>query len=216
MLDAYSLKRIFRVNSDIFLRTLALIFTFSYFTAESARFGNTVLAANTILLQLINILAYGVDGFAFASESLVGKYMGARDKPNLKRTINYSFAWGMGLGLAFTIMFALFRGPILNLFTDNEQVVTLSMTYMPWVIIAPLTNSYGFIWDGIFIGATATAAMRNSMIFCAFLIFLPTYLLLREPLGNHSLWLALTLFMIMRGLTLKLYSKKFVYGAAGE
>lgn len=211
LLEPKSLKRIFVVNADIFLRTLGLIFTFSYFTAKSAEGGDTILALNSILLQLISLLAYGVDGFAFASESLVGKFIGAADKSNLKLAIKYSFFWGMGFGVVFAVTFAVFREPILKIFTDNADIVALSLIYMPWVILAPLINSYCFIWDGIFIGATATAPMRNSMLFCTFLIFLPAYFLLREPIGNHSLWLALTLFMIMRGVTLKWYAKKYIY-----
>lgn len=211
--ETVALKRIFNVNRDIFIRTLALIFAFSYFTAESAEFGNTLLAANSILLQLISLLAYGVDGFAFASESLVGRYIGAKDRDNLKRTIRYSFAWGIGLGLVFAIVYALFDKTILRIFTDQQNVIQAASEFMVWVMIAPLTNSFCFIWDGIFIGATATKPMRNSMLFCTFLIFLPTYLFLREPLGNHSLWLALTVFMIMRGLTLTLYARNHIYRA---
>lgn len=211
--EAAALKRIFNVNRDIFIRTLALIFAFSYFTAESAEFGSTLLAANSILLQLISLLAYGVDGFAFASESLVGRYVGAQDRENLNRTIRYSFAWGVGLGLVFAVVYALLDQSILRIFTDQKNVIKAASEFMVWVMIAPLTNSFCFIWDGIFIGATATKPMRNSMLFCTFLIFLPTYLLFREPLGNHSLWLALTVFMIMRGLTLTLYARHHIYRA---
>ena len=204
------MKRIFLFNSDIFIRTLGLIFTFSYFIAKSAEGGDIILAVNSILLQLINILAYGVDGFAFAAESLVGRYIGARDKLNLRKTINYSFAWGIGLGVFISLCFWLFDEPILRIFTDKEEIILLCMSYMIWIIIAPLTNSFCFIWVGIFIGATATEPMRNSMLFCTFAIFLPAYLLLRDSLGNHSLWLALTLFMIMRGVTLTWYARKYV------
>ena len=212
LLEARAVRRAFSVNGDIFLRTLGLIFTFSYFTAESAARGELVLAVNSILLQLINLLAYGVDGFAFAAESLVGRYLGARDARNLRRAVRYAFRWGMGLGAAFAVGFGLFREPILWIFTDKPAVVAEALVYMPWVIVAPLINSYCFIWDGIFIGATATAAMRNSMLFCTFLVFLPAYWLLQGTLGNHSLWLALTLFMIMRGVTLKRYSRRHVFG----
>lgn len=211
ILERLALRRIFGVNIDIFIRTLCLIFTFSFFTAMSAKHGETILAVNTILLQLITILAYGVDGFAFASESLVGKYIGARDEAKLRKTINYSFVWGIGLGIVVSIIFALFDESILRIFTDKEDIIRLAMTYMVWIVIAPLINSFAFIWDGIFIGATATAPMRNSMIFCTFGGFLPTYLLLKDALGNHSLWLALTLFMVLRGVTLTWYARKYLY-----
>ncbi len=214
ILEAKALKRIFVVNRDIFIRTLCLIFTFSYFTAKSAEGGNEILAVNSILLQLIFILAYGVDGFAFAAESLVGKYIGAKDKTNLSKTVKFSFLWGMGLAVIISIIYALSGEEILGLFTNKESIITLAMTYMIWIVIAPLIHSFCFIWDGIFIGATATAAMRNSMLICTLLIFLPTYLLFRGPLGNHSLWLALTLFMVMRGVTLTWFSKKYIFQQA--
>ncbi|MFQ5630485.1 MAG: MATE family efflux transporter [bacterium] len=211
LLEKIAIKKIFSVNIDIFIRTLALIFTFSYFTAKSAEGGDSMLAVNTILLQLINILAYGVDGFAFAAESLAGKYVGAKDERNLRRTIRISFAWAMGLGLIIASAFWGFEESILQLFTNKSELVKLAMGYMPWVIVAPFVNIFCFIWDGVFIGATATPPMRNSMLLSAFGIFLPAYLLLRDPLGNHSLWLALTLFMVMRGVTLTLYAKKHIY-----
>jgi len=206
--DLHSLKRIFRLNFDIFLRTLGLIFTFSFFTAKSAEGGDTILAVNTILLQLIMILAYGVDGFAFAAESLIGKYIGAKDGFKLRKTVTSVLLWGMGLGAIISLIYLGLGQRLLWIFTDKPEIVRACMIYMTWVIIAPLVNSYCFIWDGIFLGATEGAAMRNSMLFCAFFVFLPAYLLLRESLGNHSLWLALTLFMFMRGVTLTLYSRR--------
>ncbi len=203
-------KRIFQVNIDIFVRTLALIFTFSYFTVKSAEGGDTILAVNSILLQLIGLLAYGVDGFAFSAESLVGKYIGAQDRGSLKKTVTYSFRWGIGLGVVFAIAFSTFGEPLLRVFTDKKDVIAQCLVYMPWVAVAPLINSWCFIWDGIFIGATATKPMRNSMLFCTVLVFLPVYFLLKDALGNHSLWLALTVFMVMRGVTLTLYARKYI------
>lgn len=209
--ESTALKKIFKVNFDIFIRTVSLIFTFSYFTARSADSGDLVLAANTILFQLILILAYGIDGFAFAAESLVGKFIGANDSVELKRTIKYSFGWGMGFAVIFAIVFAVFNKQILLIFTSNQTVIELSHEYVIWIVIAPFTNSFCFIWDGIFIGATATKAMRNSMLFCAFAIFLPSVLIFSKYYGNHGLWLGLTIFMITRGITLTIYSKKQIY-----
>lgn len=206
--QAKAFKTILILNRDIFIRTLGLIFTFSYFTAKSAEMGNDLLAANTILLHLIMIMAYGVDGFAFAAESLVGKYVGANDRKNLRATIRYSFFWGLGLGLIFAAVFWLFGESLIRIFTDKETVVTLAVGYLFWIVIAPIINSYCFIWDGIFIGAMAGKEMRNSMIFCTLLVFLPAFWWLRESLGNHSLWLALTLFMIARGVTLTFYARR--------
>ncbi len=210
VLEAGGLGRIFRINRDIFIRTLALIFTFSYFTAKSAEDSDEILAANSILLQLINLLAYGVDGFAFAAESLVGRFIGAGDSQKLRQTVRATMLWGMGLALALSAMFFFFGEGILHIFTDKQEIILLAMVYMTWVVIAPFTNSICFIWDGVFIGATAGAPMRNSMLFCTFAVFLPAHLLLKPALGNHSLWLALTLFMVARGVTLTLYAPKYI------
>lgn len=210
ILESSGMKRIFRINRDIFIRTLALIFTFSYFTAKSAESGDEILAANSILLQLISILAYGVDGFAFAAESLVGRFIGARNPKKLRETVRKSFVWGLTLGVGLAVIFLVFGEAILHMFTDKQTIILICMKAMVWIIIAPLTNSACFIWDGIYIGATAGVPMRNSMLFCTFLVFLPVHLLFKEQLGYHSLWLALTLFMIARGVTLSCYAKKYI------
>ncbi|MGD8777455.1 MAG: MATE family efflux transporter [Ignavibacteria bacterium] len=214
-IDLESIKKFFKVNIDIFLRTLMLVFSFGFFTAESAKFGDNILAVNTILMQLWMILAYGVDGFAFAAEGLVGTYIGARDKESLRHAIKYSFYWGMALGGLLSLVYLLFGEQIFILFTDKEFLLELALPFLIWIIIAPIINSVCFIWDGVFIGATATKAMRNSMIICTFNLFLPTYYLTKDIFGNHSLWLAMTVFMVARGLTLTVYAKKHIFNKAG-
>ena len=211
ILDVGKMKRFFKVNSDIFIRTLALVFVFSFFTAESAIYGDNILAANTILLQLWIILAYSVDGFAFAAESLVGKFIGAKDKLNLILSIKYIFAWGIGLGLFFTILFAFWGDQIISLYTNNETVVSLALSFLFWAVISQLINSVSFIWDGIFIGATATSAMRNSMLLSTLIVFLPTYFILKDSIGNNSLWLALVFFMFARAIFLTLLAKNNIF-----
>ena len=209
--ETTAIKRIFKVNTDIFIRTLCLIFTFSYFTAKSAESGDLILAANTILFQLTLLLAYGVDGFAFAAESLAGKFVGANNQEGLRKTIKYAFIWGMGFGVLFAIIYAVCNKPILLIFTDNLNVINLCRKYVIWIVIAPLINSFCFIWDGIYIGATATKAMRNSMLICSLAVFLPAVLILRPHFGNHGLWLSMTIFMLARGMILTLYSRKYIY-----
>ena len=211
ILNLSKLKTFYKVNSNIFIRTLALLFVLSFFTAESAKFGDNILAANTILLQMWIIISYAVDGFAFAAESLVGKFIGAKDFDKLKLLIKYLFVWGLGIGLIFTIIYSIIGEVIITLFTDNMIVIELALTFAAWTIISQLINSVSFIWDGIFIGATKTKAMRNSMLFSAFVVFLPIYYLTKDYLGNHSLWLALTLFMIVRAVSLTLSSRKQIF-----
>jgi MATE family, multidrug efflux pump len=208
ILDLAKLKKFYQVNSNIFIRTLALLFVLSYFTAESATFGDNILAANTILMQMWIIISYAVDGFAFAAESLVGKLIGANKRNELKITIKYLFSWGIGIGVVFTIVYTLAGEIIVNLFTDNRVIINIALSFIGWAIVSQIVNSISFIWDGIYIGATKTIAMRNSMLISAFVIFLPTYFVTKEILGNHSLWLALTLFMGVRALTLTVLAKK--------
>jgi len=205
------LKRFFKINTDIFLRTLALIFTLSFFTAESAQFGDNVLAANTILLQLWIFLSYAVDGFAFAGESLVGKYKGEKNGAMLKTVVKKLFLSGFIIAVFFTLVYLLLEKQILFLFTNDKAVVELAVSYFLWTALTPVINSISFLWDGIYIGATATAPMRNTMIFSAVFIFLPTYYLFKDSAGNEALWLAMVLFMVARAIGLTLTSKKYIF-----
>ena len=211
ILHLEKLKEFCRVNSDILIRTLALVFVFTYFTAKSAEFGDDLLAVNTILMQLWMILAYGVDGFAFAAESLVGNFIGSRDNINLKKVIKYSMFWGIGLALITSLVYLVFRDPILHIYTDNPELIELAAVYFFYVVAAPPINAVSFIWDGVYIGATATAAMRNAMIVSSLLIFLPVFYLSKPEFANHALWIALTLFMLSRSVGLSILAKKNIY-----
>ncbi len=204
-------KRFFQVNSDIFIRTLCLLATFTFFTAESARLGEKVLAVNTILLQFLTVMAYGVDGFAYAAESLVGKYLGAGQYEQLKRAVRYLFYWGQGFGLAFACLYFFGFSQIFYVFTDKRELLLAAIPYLGWVVAGPLVNTPCFIWDGIYIGATASVAMRNSMLISTLLVFFPAYYLLAPTLGTHALWAAMLLFMFSRGLTLTLMSKQHIF-----
>lgn len=206
-----AIKRFFSVNMDIFLRTMLLIATYSFFTAVSATYGDTTLAANTILMQLWMILAYGVDGFAFAAESLVGRFIGANDKANLKLAIRYIFIWSLILGTLVTIAYWLFGETIIGLFTDNKEVAAAAMAFFIWTILAPLVNSVCFVWDGVFIGATATRAMLISMAIATIVFYFPVYYLAKPVMGNHAIWLAMITYMAMRGITLSFYAPRAIF-----
>jgi MATE family multidrug resistance protein len=210
VLHWHQLGKFFAVNRDIFIRTLALIFAFSFFTAKSAESGELILAANSILINLWTIMSYGIDGFAFAVESLVGKYFGARDATNLNRAVKYSFYWAVGMAIIISLIYGLFPKMILAIFTNKGDVISLAMTFIIWTVAAPVISSFCYIWDGIFIGATASIAMRNAMLICIFVFYLPVYYLFREQLANHALWMALTVFMIARGVSLAMYYKKAI------
>src|SRR5699024_1615614 len=127
LLEVKALKKFLTVNRDIFIRTLCLIFTFSFFTAKSASFGDVILAANTILLQLWMMVSYGIDGFAFAAESLIGRYKGSGKQTQLMEAVKYCFLWGIGIGLVASAGYAFWGGDILRLFTDQQPVIEAAM-----------------------------------------------------------------------------------------
>lgn len=202
--------RFFHVNKDIFIRTLCLIFTLSFFTTQSANTSDTILAVNTLLFQFFYFFSYFVDGFAYAAEALAGRYIGSGDRAMLTKVIRRLFLWGGAIALAFTMIFLLGGGFILRLLTNDPVTITAASPYMFWVVLVPLITFAAFIWDGIYVGATASKAMRNSMVLITTLIFLPAYYLLEPVLGNNGLWLAMMLFMGARGLFLSLMAKKSI------
>lgn len=216
LMELEALKKFFSVNRDIFIRTLCLIFTFSFFTAKSAEFGDVILAANSILLQLWMIVAYGIDGFAFAAESLIGRYTGSNQQNRLKLAVKYCFIWGSGIGVAASVGYGLFDVQILRLFTDQQNVIETAMVFILWTVAGPTVSSFCYIWDGVFIGATATGPMRDSMILATLGVFLPVYGIGVYYLGNHALWLAMVLFMIARGATLTVFAPKHILQAKSE
>lgn len=209
--EVQAFTEFFKVNADIFFRTICLVFTFTFFTARSGSFGPQEMAVDQLLLQLMHLLSYGIDGFATAAESLVGKYFGARNKEGYKKAIRYSFYWGMGLGAGYSVVYYFWGNSIIALLTDIDSVRQAAKPYMWWLIAMPLVNAVAFIWDGVYIGRTATKAMRNNMLLATFFIFLPAFLLAQGTIGNHALWLAMLLFMAARAIGLSLYAPKAIY-----
>ena len=189
----------FRVNRDIFIRTLLLISVTTFFTAVSAKNGDLVLAANALLMQMFTLFSYIMDGFAYAAEALTGRYIGAKRVGELRKLIKTLFLNGLGLVLLFTCLYALFTDQILSILTDKEEVIALCKHYQVWVLIIPIAGFSAFLWDGIFIGATASAQMRNSM-FVAAAFFFAIYYLLESSMGNNALWLAFISYLAVRGL----------------
>ncbi|MEO0728022.1 MAG: MATE family efflux transporter, partial [Bacteroidota bacterium] len=194
-----ALVRFLRINGDIFLRTLCLTLAFAFFYRQSAGLGDLILATNVILLQYVNWMSYGVDGFAFAAESLVGKYHGARQPEQRKRAIWLSFVWGMALAALYALLYGLAGTGLLHVFTDQQEIITAALPYLPWMIIFPLLGTPCYIWDGVYVGITASRAMRDTMVI-AFAAYLALYYGHGAQMANHGLWLSLTLFMVFRGL----------------
>ena len=199
--------RFFQVNADIFLRTLCLIAVFTFIPYISAEMGDEVLAANTLLMQLFTLLSYIMDGFAYAGESLVGKYVGAKDGNSLRICVHRLLFWGIGLAALFTLLYATCGRVLLGILTSDKSVVDTAMKYILWTILVPFTGFAAFIYDGIYIGATASKAMRNVM-FVATGAFFIAYYALHRPLGNDGLWIAFLIFLTLRGLLMFLWEKK--------
>ncbi len=193
------LRQFLSINADILIRTLCLTFAFGFFYSQSSSEGELILAVNVILLQFLNWMSYGVDGFAYASEALVGKYAGAGDPGKTRRAIGLSFAWGMGLAVLYSLAYTFLGEPFLRVFTDQRDVIRAALPFLFWMGIFPVLSTPCYIWDGVFIGLTASRAMRNTMIL-AFAVYMAAYLLIGVDYGNHGLWLALLIFMVARGL----------------
>ncbi len=208
ILKLSEISHFFKLNLDIFIRTMSLLFAFSFFTAQSAKLGDVTLAANSVLIQLWMFFSYGIDGFAFAGESLVGNYLGAGKKAFLIKIVRKIFIFGSGLGLLFSFIYALFGEPIGQIFTNNIQVLKMFKIFLPWTIVAPFLNSFCYIWDGIYLGATASKGLRNAMLLVTFGIYLPLHYLLTPLFANHGMWAALLTFMIFRSISLSYLSKK--------
>ena len=199
LFSAEKMVRFFKVNADIFLRTLCLIAVFTFIPAAGAKFGDDYLSANTLLMQFFTLFSYVMDGFAYAGESLVGKYVGANDKTMMQKVIRYLFRWGAALSLLFVAVYACFGNALLHFSTDKEEVVLFAQRYYGWVLVIPFVSFAAFLWDGILIGATASRIMRDTMFLATAGFFMAYYLLL--PLwGNHALWLAFMVYLAFRGL----------------
>jgi len=189
------------MNRDIFLRNLCVIAAIAAFTIQGARMGELVLAANGILIIFQHFLAYGLDGFAHAAESLVGNAVGARDKGALRSAVKSSTQMAIVVALGYVGIFLLFGDTIIAMITDLPDVRTMTGEYFGWIIISPIISVWAFQLDGIFIGATRAKDMRNAMLI-SFFIYLLLMLNLVSDLGNHGLWLAFTMFMVARAVTL--------------
>lgn len=207
ILDINTLKRFFQVNRDIFLRTLCLIAVTTYFTSAGSTQGELTLAANTLLMQFFIIFSYFMDGFAYAGEALGGRYFGAHDRLNFQRVTRCLFAWGGALSVLFFFIYFLSGTSLLHLLTDDSQVINRAQQYLPIVYFIPLISFAAFLFDGLYIGTTATRYMLISM-FCASAAF---FVLINVcTLSNTLLWLAFLVYLGGRGLMQAFLFKKAV------
>ena len=199
--DRARLTKMAKVNSDILIRSVLLEIAFVSFLFLGSSFDDATLAANQVLIQFLNITAYAMDGFAFAAEALVGKALGAKNRLIFRKSAVMTSQWGFGSVVVMALAFYVFGNTIINVMTTAEEVRIVSYEYLPWMVLAPLVGAAAWMLDGIFIGATRTADMRN-MMFISFCIYLIALAFLLPKYDNHGLWASLIIFSIARGVTL--------------
>lgn len=197
--DYEAMRSFFILNRDIFFRTLCLVAVTTYFTTRGAEQGDVILAVNTLLMQLFTLYSYIMDGFAYAGEALTGRSVGAHNRADLERMIRALFAWGIGLALTFTLLYGIGGSSFLGLLTNEREVLNASSDYFYWVLAIPLAGMAAFLWDGIYIGATASRQMLYSMLVASASFFLLQGLL-QQQMGNHALWMAFIVYLFLRGL----------------
>lgn len=207
-----ALRQLFQLNGNILVRTLLLVLSFFYFNAKSASFGAVVLAANAILLQILHICAYALDGFAHAVETLTGSAWGSREIRQFKCAVKYSTIQSAIVAAVLSLIIAGFGPVFINWFTTQQSVVEVANLLLPWLILLPIISVWCYQLDGIFIGTTHSAEMRNAMILSA-ITFLLLAQLLVPAFANFGLWLSFTIFMICRALSLLIYYPRVVGNA---
>jgi len=199
-----AIRALFSVNVNLFVRTLFLTSAFFFFTSQSAQFGTVVLAANAILMNMLQMLAYGLDGFAHAAEALVGGAYGKGDRKAFRAAVRSSMLWAGVAAFLIALLYALFGGLIIRLLTGITPVIETAESYLPWLVVAPLIAVWSYQFDGIFIGTTQTAIMRNTVGF-SLLIYVVLALFTMPWWGNHALWASLLSFLLLRGIALGFY-----------
>ncbi len=199
ILKAVEMKRFFAVNRDMFIRNIGLIFVFTFYTNHSSKISNDYLAINQILIQLFYFMSYAVDGFAFASESLVGKYLGASNFKKIREVIRKCLLYGLGFGGLFAIVYLFFGVQIFSLFTDNGQLIDDARPYLFWLSMVAISGSLAFIWDGIYSGGTASVEMRDSMI-VSVIAFILTFYIVNQFSAMYSIWAGMVAFMLARSI----------------
>ena len=205
----------FRLNRDLFLRSLGMIAVYIGFTIISARYGDTLLAVSAILMKLLMFFSYFSDGFAYAGEALTGRFIGEGSRDGVRATVRGTFLWGLGVAALFMLAYGAGGVPILHLMTDDASVVDAGREFLPWLLLMPLIGCPAFIWDGIFIGATASKDLRNSTLLCAvgfFTVWFAGVSFMKTPeAAIHLLMAAYFVHLAIRALYLTLRWPSYQY-----
>jgi len=211
VLDWSAFRKLASLNTDIFIRTITLLFVFAFFTTQSARAGDVVVAANAILLQFLTFTAYVLDAYAHAAEAMVGEALGDKNIKKIKQAVKACLIWSLWSSLIFSCLYVIAGQQIIALLTDIEEVRLYSESYLIWLMMMPVVAVWSYLYDGVFIGATWSKEMRNVMLMAVLIVYLPVWLL-SQSLGNHGLWLSMILFLAARGGLMAWYYRKKLSG----
>ncbi len=201
LFDKAGMWRMIVISRDIMIRSLLLMSTYVFFARVGNEMGTITLAANAVLMNFYLVVGFFLEGVTIAAEQLAGRAVGARYSPAFRRSIQLTFFWGMVMALVMGLIFLAFGDRLVNILTTEPDVRQMAVYYLPWVSLTALTGLYAFQMDSIFIGASWSKDMRN-MMFLSLFVFFGVLYGTREWLGNHSLWLALNMFLFIRGVTL--------------
>ena len=200
VMNRQEMMKFFAVNRDIFLRTVCHVAVFLFFTSAGSWQGDVILAVNTILMQFFMFFSYIMDGFAFAGEALAGKFYGADNRRSLRFVVRRLFMWGAVMTVAFTIVYFFADMHIVSFLTNDMAVISCASDYSFWTWLFPLAGVAAFVWDGVFVGVTASRGMLvSSAVATAF--FFTCYFLLFPSLANHALWFAFIIYLAVRGIS---------------
>ncbi len=199
--DSKAFGAMLSLNRDIMIRSFSLLAAFALFTRQGAQFGTLTLAANAVLMNFFLVAAFFLDGFATAAEQLAGRAVGARYEPAFRKAVALSSLWGFLFAGIATLIFLAGGERLIAIVTTAEDVRAAAGAYLPWAAFSSLSGVLAFQMDGVFIGATWSRDMRNMMLL-SFLVFAAALLALTPAFGNHGLWAALHIFLIIRGLSL--------------
>ena len=208
----FNIKRmlqLFNINFDIFIRTIFLTFSFLWITYQSAKLGENYLAVNTILMQFILLASFFLDSYAYSTEAVIGYTIGKKFKKSFLETVTNSFQLSLFSSLIISLIYLFFFKSIVNQLTDLDYLRYLSFNYFIWIVIIPPIASFCYQFDGIFIGASQTAEMRNGMVLSVIVFIISSHFLVNN-FANHGLWMSLLLFMLIRTITLNYYFNRIL------
>lgn len=206
------MKRFFMLNADLFVRSFSFLFIYAGLTSLSAGYGDVALAVSSIMMKLMLLYSYFIDGFAYAGEALSGRYIGAGDKESLAKAVKVIFIWCGGIGILSTFGYWAGGEWLFRFLASDPVVIAESANYIPWLLVMPLASCVAFTWDGIYIGATATKPIRNSML-CAVAGFFLSYWILGGRYGVQSLWVGYMVHLVVRSVYLSATARKDVFEA---